>query len=415
MENILLLVDFALPVLMLYWVVKKGSLSIVYVPFIFFAYRAIGKSEIVIIYHLMFGLLLIYYIIYNLPFLLKNYFYLVLILMLTYGIFFLGPLKPIRMSVIGLYWFFTIITLGPQIARRYSKDLMNNELGRSGFYILLFFISNSILATFLNYYPEIGYKFSSGISFGNISISEYGVLPIATFLALRKGVKENNFFIILVVVAGLFFTLLTMRRSVMLFSIIGVLVALIELLTFKQIKKVIGYGVFLLSISFAVLYYTGFMNQFQERFEKRNLEDRPVDEERRVLEYTLIYNDLFVFYDYDPWFGFGPMKSESNYGRGVFGERPLHSDITYFIHGFGIIGFIVYLIMVFTVFLNGYKRMKNREDLSVFIFISFYFLSFLFIGWPKVPMSPILLFMALSSLFCYMYPVPSRINKKILV
>lgn len=399
MVILLTLVDLALPILMLYWLFKNGSLSIVYVPFYYFAFSALEQSRILKIHQVILVLLLVYYVFYNLPFLKKNLFFIILVLMLTYGLFFLPDLKAFRMNIIGLYWALTVVALAPEIGKKYSKNKIFSELSKVGLYVLIFFIFNSFFSTIFRYYPENHYGFTTGVSFGNLDISEYSILPIATFLTFRKAIKENNLILMLVVVAGLALTLLTMRRMVMVFSLIGIFIVLIELFNYKQIKQLVFYMLILSLLGVTVVYATGFSDQLVERFQKRRLDDRAVAEEGRVLEFGLVYKDLFEYYDYDPWFGYGPLKSWGNYGKAVFGRRPLHSDITYYIHGFGFFGLFCFLSMVFLVFYNAYIRIKNREDLSMFVFALFYFVAFFLVGSPKSPLSPPLLFMTIAFLY----------------
>lgn len=398
MQYFLLLVDFSLPVLMLFWVLRKGSVSIVYVPFVYFAFRALEDSKILIVYHMLFSALLVYYVCYNLPFFKKNIFYIFLMALFLFQLREFVDWKALRMPLIGLFWTFTIIPLAPEICRKYSKEHLFRELSMAGFLILTFFVLNSMLSTLFKYYPENQYGFSSGISFGNLDISEYGVLPLAVFLVFRNGILGKKLLYLGVGMAALFLLFLTMRRMVMLLALIGVFIALVELVTFKQIKQLVFYVLFFGVVAGVIIHSTGFSQQLLERFEKRGLGGRDLESEGRFLELGLVYKDLFIYYDYDPIFGFGVLASGGNYGKRILGKRPLHTDLTYYIHGFGFIGLSVYLLMVGLVMLRAYQRVNSRGDYAQFAFALVYFVAFFLVGSPKVPMSPILLFMLIGCL-----------------
>lgn len=396
MQFFLLAIDYSMPLLMLFWLLRKGSLSIMYVPVVYFAYSMLEQSKIIPIYLLMFVALLAYYVFFHLQFLTKNIFYVILIIFFTFQLRLLNDWHTYRIYIIGLYWTFTIVALAPEICRNFSKEVLFDEASKAGFLILGLFVLNSILATALGYFPKNKYGFTSGVSFGHVDISEYNVLPIAVFLVFRKGIKDKNLLFIAIGIAALFLTFLTMRRMVMALALLGMLIAMVELVNLKQIKQLFLYLLVFGIIGAFVAWGTGFSDQLIERFEKRNLGERDLESELRYLEFGLVYKDLFVFYDYDPWFGYGPIQSWGNYGKSIFGNRPLHSDITYFIHGLGFFGFFLYLGMVSWCFLLCWKNCSARGDYLMFGFVLLYFGAFFLVGSPKTPMSPVLLFMILG-------------------
>lgn len=399
MNLFLLGIDFLMPLLMIYWLVKKGSLSIVYVPVVYFAYSMLEKSKVIPIYHLLFAVLLVYYILFNLPFFRKNIFYVILILFFTYQLRLLDDWDFNRIKIIGLYWTLTIVALAPEICRNYSKERLFEESSVAGFWILGLFVVNSTLATLLRYFPENHYGFTSGVSFGHLDISDYNILPIAVFLVFRRGILNKKLLYLAVGFIALFLLLLTMRRMVMALALLGVIIALVELVNFKQIKQLVFYLIVFGLLGVVVAQGTGFTNQLLERFEKRDLGNRDLESEGRYLEFGLVYKDLFIYYDYNPWIGFGPLQSSGNYGKMVFDTRPLHSDITYFVHGFGFLGFFLYLGMVALVFYGAWIKSRTRGDFVLLGFVLLYFCSFLLMGSPKTPMSPVLLFMTLGVLY----------------
>lgn len=399
MKLFLTAIDFLMPLMMVYWVLTKRSLAVVYIPFVFFAYSMLEESKIIIVYQAIFAAMLLYLAFFNLPFLKRNVFYLIILLILSYNMVFISDPKTMRWAVIGFYWTLTIVPLAPQICKAYTRKEIFDELGNAGFLILFLFIVNSGLATVLRYYPENHYGFTSGVSFGHLDISEYSILPLAVYLCFRKGLLEKKLLFSAVAVASIFLTMLTLRRTVMAMSLIAILVVLVELLNFKQLRQFAMYAFILGILALVVVQATGFSDQLLERIEKRDIQDKDLESELRYLEFGLVYKDLFVYYDYDPWFGFGPLDSWGNYGKGVFGDRPLHSDITYYVHGFGIIGIMMIFAMYFIEFFKAWKGCFSRGDFLMLGFVVFYFLTFFLIGSPKTPMSPVLLFMMLGCLF----------------
>lgn len=399
MKIFLLLIDLSMPIFMAYMVLKKGSLSIVYVPFFYFMLSMLEKSKILPIYQSILVLLLIYYIVYNLPFLKNNILFIILILFFTFQLKILDDFKSLRMPIIGLYWTFTVIALAPEICKNYSKEKIFEELGFSAFLLLSFFVINTALSTVLGYYTVASYGFRSGVSFGNISVPEYSVLPFAVFLTFRKGMLDKKLLYIIVAVISSFLVMLTLRRMVMALSLLAILIVMIELLNFKQFKQFALYILVFGIVTLVVVRTTGFSDQLMERIEKRNLEDRELEGEGRVLELGLLYKDLFVYYEYDPWFGYGPLSSGGNYGKKLFGNRPMHTDTGYFIHGLGFFGLFLYLAMVSKVFYQAWKRCKSRADWLMFLFASSCFGAYFLVGSPKRPLIPIMMFMTLGILF----------------
>lgn len=396
------IIDVLLPLAIVFLIYKKGSISIVYVPFFYFVYGIMEKSKIIGFYQLLFIALLFYYCFFNLMYLKRNLFYSILmgyfllLIIFIHDIFKLAVFKEYVWNISGLLWLFTAGVLAPEIFKNHDRKKIFNELSFSSLLLLSFFIINSVLATIFKYFPDNQYGFSSGISFGHVGISLYGVIPLAIYLVFRKGVLEKNTLYFFVSLVSLFLVMLTLRRNAMAFSVLACLTVMVELLNFNQIKQFALYTfIFALSVTI-VIKATGFSDQLFERIEKRNLKDRDLEEEGRYIEFSLVFKDLFVYYDYDPWFGYGIFSSSGNYGKRIFGNRPLHSDINYYIHGSGFVGLFLYLCTVSLIFIHSWQKCKSREDKLLFAFISVYFLVNFLLGWSKRPLTPVLLFMILS-------------------
>jgi O-antigen ligase len=125
-----------------------------------------------------------------------------------------------------------------------------------------------------------------------------------------------------------------------------------------------------------------------------------------MFEFELIYKDLFVYYDYSPWFGYELFASHGNYGKGVFGTRSFHTDFGTIIHASGLIGFVLYCLMIFVAFYSVWKRSKTRDDYLRIFFCFFTLAAFFMSGrWYIVSST--------SMMLCVLYlPLGQSIIKK---
>ena len=166
----------------------------------------------------------------------------------------------------------------------------------------------------------------------------------------------------------------------MVLTVLAAVIVFIELLNFDQILDFIKYGVVISLISLVVVYQTGFLSSFWERYENRKLDERGLENEPRLLEFEMIYKDMFVYYDYSPWFGYELFNSHGNYGKGQLGTRSLHTDFGTIMNASGILGFVLYLLMVFVAFYSAWKRTHSRADYLQFFFLLLAFLTFFMSG-----------------------------------
>lgn len=381
MKGFFLLVEFALPLLAIYWVIRKQSLAIVYIPFIMFSYHVIEKKLPGFFMYFILVALLIYFVVYNLPFVKKNIFSIIiffyfLILLKNYQ----EEFKEIRPFIVNVSWLFLGIGLIPYIYESYSREKIFREISFAALLTMSIFSINTILSTLFKYNPEAGYGITTGVLYGNISNDYYNIFPVALYLILRRGIRDKNLLYFGVYFISIFFVLLTMRRSVMLLSVIATMIVMAELMDFKNIKQFMAYGLAIALVSAIVISNTSFLDQLIERYEKRDLENRSLEKENRLLEFDLLYKDLFVYYDYDPWFGFGLDQSHGNYGKGKLGTRSLHTDFANITHSAGLLGLFLYLMMVSVAFWAVWKKTNSKSDKIQFFFILFCFLLYFING-----------------------------------
>lgn len=399
MEIYFLIIDHAIFLLAVYFVLYKGSLSIVYVPFLYFAYKTLELSNYILFMQLLFFLLLVYYVVTNFSFFRRNIFSVLIVFYYTFLLLFTEHIRELKWEVLYVLWLFLIIPLAAEILSRFKRETVFKELSQSAFLIMSLFVFNTFLSTLLGYYPRDHYGFEGGVSFGNISIDVYSVFPLTIFLILRRGIRDNNMVFLTLYLVSIFLVMLTLRRTVMALSVVASIMVFVELLNIKQLKAFFLYGVIICSVGAVIFYYSGFGDQLNERIERRNLQERELAGELRFMEFGLVYKDLFVFYDYSPWFGFGLFETSGNYGKGIFGPRPLHSDLTYIVHSSGILGLLLYVGILIVGFSNAWKNIKTKEDFVLFLFVLMYTTVFLVLGSSRNFLSPIVLYCMLSLLY----------------
>jgi hypothetical protein len=281
-----------------------------------------------------------------------------------------------------------LVPLVPEILRNYSRDLVFDEIAKSSGMILGVFIFNTIISTVLKYYPPNEYGFTSGVSFGHLQINTYTVLPLALFVVLKKAIKDKSVVYVLLYFGGIFLVLLTLRRTAMLLSVFGSMLVVAEMFNLKQIKELAIFGFFALIVVAVVVKFSGFGDELIARIEQRNLAERDLAEEKRFMEFEIIYNDLFVFYDYSPWFGYGLFDSKGNYGKKVFGTRSLHTDFAYYVHAGGFLLLTLYLLMMAKAFWDVWIRSSSREDRIRFLYLVMFFSIFFILGNTRNPIHP---------------------------
>lgn len=381
MKGFFFLIEILIPIVAVFLVFQKKSLAIVYVPLFMFSYHIIETRFPGFFQQFIIVGLLAYFVFYNLPFVKENVFS---VLIFLYFLFLLKNVevefKVIRPYLVNVSWVFLGISLIPYIFKRYEREVIFKEISYVSFLIMSLFIINTFLSTVLKYNPREIYGFSTGVFFGNISNDYYNIFPLSIYLILRRALSDKKPVYMIVYFISVFLVLLTMRRSVMVLSILGTFLVLIEFFEPKKIKQFVFYVFLILIVGTTVVLKTDFLPQFVERYERRNIENRSLENEGRLMELGIIYKDLFVYFDYDPWFGYRLNDSWGNYGKKIFGDRSLHTDFAHIIHSSGIFGLCLYLLMSFFAFSKAWKYSLSKSDQLQFLFISLCFLVYFING-----------------------------------
>jgi hypothetical protein len=260
--------------------------------------------------------------------------------------------------------------------KKYPAEVIYKELSQAALLILILFITNSMAATVYKFAPAEMYGIKSGILYGNLYAAAFNTMPLAIFVVFNRGINEKKLLYLGVSLVAFFLVLLSLRRTVMALSALAILINLMTMLTREKAKVLIMGLVLLGAIGYFVYSQTDFMGEFKQRVELRKLDDRDLAEEKRFLEYDLLYNDMFVYHDYSPWFGYDLFNSSGNYGKGILGDRSLHGDLTNITHSSGLIGVTLYLLMIGTVFLQSFRASGTYQEKLIILFCCATFLSY---------------------------------------
>ncbi|HYH16225.1 MAG TPA: O-antigen ligase family protein [Flavisolibacter sp.] len=360
-----------------YLMVNKKELGVLYLPVLFFAFSALSPTQLYVPLALFYGVIGAYI----LSLLLKNKYALIkenpfaILLFIYFIILLFQASATIKYSLVySALVFFISLPLIPFIYREYSKEQIIAELTNSALLILLIFIANVVFSSVTKFAPTALYGFSKGVLYGYLTNTHFNVIAIALFIVLLAILRKSNALLIGVYIISLGFLILTLRRSATLAGLMGIPIALITMLTQNAIRKVLGFVVLSCMVGSIIYYNSSFVSSFEERYQMRNLDDRAIDEEKRFIEYELLYNDMFELKEYSPWFGFGLFDSAGNYGRGVFFDRSLHGDLPSIAHSSGLLGVFLYLLMIITAFSKALKASKTKSDKIIVLYCILVFL-----------------------------------------
>ncbi|WP_185974414.1 O-antigen ligase family protein [Litoribacter populi] len=353
---------------MVYLFLYKKEKALLYLPVIFFAQSFIETAVPASIHAVLVLLLMLTVIDKNVLFFHRNIWSFLIVIWFSYLLVHVRDLEPIRSVFLNVTLLFVAIPLAMSIFSKYTKEEMLDELSRSAAFILGLFLLNVMFSTAFNYSPTEMYGIKSGILYGKLYATDFNVLSTATFVVLLRILKKYNLIYVVLLIFSVAFIMLTMRRSVMILTMLGLGIGLMLKLDGENIKSFFMIIVVAGFVGFVVILNTSFMDMFIERYEARKLDERELKGEHRFMEYEMIYRDMFVYYDYSPWTGYELFNSAHNYGKGAFGERSLHSDVTNLTHASGIPGLVLYFLLVTTAFVSSFRNLNTKWDNYIFLF-----------------------------------------------
>lgn len=395
MDKFFFLIECLSYLFSLYLFFKKGELAIIYLPVLIFSNNIIEPVFSASLYYGTISFLILSGIVRNGAFYKNNVYALVLffyfLLLLTRS----ADLAAIRSNAFSVFWLLISIPLIAAIYKKHSKETIFGELTISAFLILLLFVANVMMSSINHYAPARMYGIGGGILYGNIYGAGFNILALAVFIMALKLIMDRKLAYLLLVITAYSFIMLSLRRSVMLVSTIGIVVAMLTLLLRKEAKKFIFLAALGVLTGFLVYSNTGFENAFKERYELRKLNERALDSEPRFAEYELLYKDMFVYDAYSPVIGFEMFNSANNYGKGVFELRTLHGDLPGIVHSSGILGLVLYLLMITTVFKASFNAASSAIDRSIIFFAAIALVVFTITGRFTEGGSMLLIFLVL--------------------
>ena len=294
MNIFFIVLEFWMYLFAIYIGFKKRELVIVYLPVLFFANTLLGVHVISsMVYYATISILLISAIIKNGNFTKANFFAFVLFFYLAVLLGKSDNLVKIREDIFNVSWLLLSMPLITTIYRKYSKQEILSELSTAGVLILTLFVINVLLSTYFHYSGPSMYGITTGILYGNLYATDYNILSIAMFIVAIGLITKPNLFNLVVWLAVLVFIGLSLRRSVMTVTAIGAIIS-VFLYFLKDLKKAVIIGVIGVILTAILFTRTNVVSSFNERYEIRNLEERGLDEEKRLFEYELLYKDMFV-------------------------------------------------------------------------------------------------------------------------
>lgn len=363
-----------------YLVFYKKDLSIIYLPALFFASTIINSALPAIVHYAFYSGFILYLIYLHPDFYKKNIYAVLLIVLYFLLIPTSSDLVFIRPTLFSVMWMLFLVPLAISVMEKYPRITLFKELSYSALIILCLFLVNVIASTLFNYSPFEMYGMQSGVLYGNLVATDLNVISIVIFISFFFLSYKGNLIYLLITLVSFSFIVLSMRRSVIVMCIIGIAFVFFILVAKGQAQKVMVIGGITLILSLVIIQTTGFLDLLIERYELRNLENRELAEESRFAEYGILYKDIFVHQDYSPWLGYELLKSGGNYGKGVFGIRSLHGDLTNILHSTGIIGLSLYLMMVGSIFWKAINHIKTVTDLLIICFCFSAFILFTITG-----------------------------------
>jgi hypothetical protein len=383
--------------LALYCILKKNERGVFYLPTLFFVDKITDTRGPAVLSYIIISVIIIICMAKNGFFFRRN---IASLLLIVYFLILLNKssdLVLIRPYVFSAICLFLLIALIPAIYKKFPAEVIHKELSNACLLILILFILNALAATYYKFSPMEMYGITKGVLFGNLWAAAFNTMPLALFVVFMHGVSEKKTLHLIICVITFFLIMLTLRRTVIVLSTLGILICLLTLMTREKAKMLFMAGGIIAVIGFFVYNNTDFFQEFKERIELRKLDERDLAEEKRMFEYSLLYDDMFVYNAYSPWFGYELFNSAGNYGKGVLADRSLHGDIPNIWHSSGLIGVMLYLLMIGTAFMQAFRAARRYQHKLLFLFCGISFAAYTGSGRYTEVAATLLLFLIVMS------------------
>lgn len=254
---------------------------------------------------------------------------------------------------------FIMLPIGYKLIKT-EKDLKNISIATM--WIMFFIVINFIVSNIF----KIGHSaYSKSVSFyaGNLDISALNSLTMCLLLLplILYFLPKNRVLIYLLGTLTFIFLLLSMKRI----SIIALIVGIIIYLIFTVNKTKFAYYLLLfvaLIIMVSPIYENILDEQLFARQDKLQIEE--IEKEKRYKE-TFVVIDEILYSNSTTTFLFGKelFNSIGNYAGGTFGSRALHTTFAIFLHGTGLVGLILFILIHIEILVRFRKVSKlNNGD-----------------------------------------------------
>ncbi|MBN2598105.1 O-antigen ligase family protein [Labilibaculum sp.] len=233
-------------------------------------------------------------------------------------------------------------------------------------------------------------------------------IVILEFIVNKRGDMLMNFVLGPLLLLGLFFLFKTYTRTGWLMFVVGVSILFVRKITFKEAGKILALSV-LLFAGLIVLYQTN------EGFRRRVMDDRAGQEDKSAYETVgsgrlqiaqvyleNLYESNFVTY----LVGMGMQESQNRYEKKDGMPLFAHNGFVQTIVDNGILGFLLYLVFLYSIFSEISKSNSSHNQLTVAIF-------FMFISCLVTQQANYFLLDLFLSLFIGISLIEDRINRYI--
>ncbi len=231
---------------------------------------------------------------------------------------------------------------------------------------------------------------------------------ILEFVVKKRGDLPLNFVLVPLLLLGLFFLFKTYTRTGWLMFVVGVVILFARKISFKDAGKILALSV-LLFASLTVLYQTN------EGFRRRVMDDRAGQDDKSAYETVgsgrlqiaqvyleNLYESNFVTY----LVGMGMQESQNRYEKKDGMPLFAHNGFVQTLVDNGILGFLLYLVFLYSIFREISRSESSYNQLTVAIF-------FMFISCLVTQQANYFLLDLLLSLFIGTALIESRINRHI--
>lgn len=354
----------------IFFLVKKKELAVIYLPFLFYTRELIEEPVIrAVIWYLI--VLLFFGLAASRVNLFRclNLFAVILWGYLTSLFILSGNMADTRANYFAISCLLFACIIVPNLFIKERRETIANEVNLMATLVISIFILNALISTLAGYNPNPMYGRTTGVLYGNTGANGFMLIPLVLFVYMTYNLRNPSIFRLLIALLALGLVLLSLRRTACLVAIVALVAFLYILARQENAKQVAVVGGATLGILVVSVLFTGFREQFLERYDARFEDDALIEADAgRFTDHVMVYEDIFVHDRYSSLFGYGFFDSPGNYGGGVHGSRTLHPDMPVIVHASGIIGLALYLGTWVTVFRNSYASIGGAYDRGLFLF-----------------------------------------------